>query len=232
MRARMESMDLLANNLANASTAGFKADREFYSLYAAAEAIEPGQDQISTLPVIERQWTDFNQGTLTQTGNSLDFALNGKGFFKVQRGNDTLLTRSGNFRLSAAGELQTQDGYALKTKDGKTIVANGRGPLDVNAGGSVTQSGQVLGQLDLADVVDAAALEKLGSTYFKFDPRSTAPVSAETQVQQGQLEGANVSSADSAVRLVSIMRQFEMLQRAVGIGAEMNRKAVEEVAKV
>lgn len=83
LRARMESLDLLANNVANASTGGYKADREFYSLYAAPEA-----DDGSTMPVIERPWVDLSQGVLQTTGNSLDVALNGKGFFSVQAPTD------------------------------------------------------------------------------------------------------------------------------------------------
>src|SRR5437588_4595236 len=82
LRARMESLDLLANNIANASTGGYKADREFYSLYAAPEALDA--DSVSTMPVIERPWIDLSQGVIHSTGNSLDVALSGKGFLSVQ----------------------------------------------------------------------------------------------------------------------------------------------------
>src|SRR3954451_1263983 len=76
LRARMESLDLLANNIANASTGGYKADREFYGLYRAPEG-----DSDSTMPLIERHWIDPSQGTLHGTGNPLDVALSGRGFF-------------------------------------------------------------------------------------------------------------------------------------------------------
>src|SRR5947199_6209968 len=79
LRARMESLELLANNVANASTGGYKADREFYGLYAAPEADDNG----STMPLIERPWTDLSQGPLQSTGNPLDLALTGRGFFAV-----------------------------------------------------------------------------------------------------------------------------------------------------
>src|ERR1035441_9693053 len=81
LRARMESLDLLANNIANASTGGYKADREFYSLYVAPETA--GNDSPSTMPLIERPWVDHAQGALRSTGNPLDVALSGKGFFSV-----------------------------------------------------------------------------------------------------------------------------------------------------
>src|SRR5271165_4333912 len=81
LRARMDSLDLLANNMANSSTGGYKADREFYSLYMAPEAQASGSS--TTMPVVERPWTDLSQGLLTNTGNALDVALSGKGFFTV-----------------------------------------------------------------------------------------------------------------------------------------------------
>src|ERR1700690_2723679 len=81
MRARMESLDMLANNLANTETGGYKTDREFYNLYVSAEAAGLGDGPAATLPVIERPWTDFSQGTLRATGSPLDLALSGKGFF-------------------------------------------------------------------------------------------------------------------------------------------------------
>ena len=91
LRARMESLDLLANNVANASTGGYKADREFYSLYVAPEAQDAGP--ASTMPVIERPWVDWSQGTVYPTGNPLDLALSGRSvasgvyFYRLQAGN-------------------------------------------------------------------------------------------------------------------------------------------------
>jgi flagellar basal-body rod protein FlgF len=97
LRARMESLDLLANNIANASTGGYKADREFYSLNVAPEAA--GNQPSTTMPLIERPWVDHAQGALHSTGNPLDVALDGKGFFAVNGPSGPLYTRNGNFRL-------------------------------------------------------------------------------------------------------------------------------------
>src|SRR6476620_7268767 len=92
LRSRMESLDLLANNIANASTSGFKADREFYNLYMAAEQ-EGGDSAPSVQPVIEKHWTDFSQGALTATANPLDVALSGPGFFGVAGPSGAMYTR-------------------------------------------------------------------------------------------------------------------------------------------
>src|SRR5947209_4068051 len=111
LRARMESLDLLANNVANASTGGYKADREFYSLYVAPEAQD--NNPLSTMPVIERPWIDLSQGVVQSTGNALDVALTGKGFFSIQGPGGPLYTRNGNFRMASDGKLVTSDGYAV-----------------------------------------------------------------------------------------------------------------------
>src|SRR3954452_15433276 len=85
MRARMESLEMLANNLANVETGGYKADREFYSLYIGAAASgDPQTGDVARLPVIENHWTDLSQGVLRTTGNPLDFAIDGEGLFTVQ----------------------------------------------------------------------------------------------------------------------------------------------------
>src|SRR5690348_16225903 len=100
LRARMESLDLLADNVANAATGGYKADREFYTLYTAPEA-----EDSNTMPLIEKPWIDLSQGLVHETGNPLDLALSGKGFFAVDGPSGPLYTRNGSFQLAADGRL-------------------------------------------------------------------------------------------------------------------------------
>jgi flagellar basal-body rod protein FlgF len=237
LKARMDSLDMLANNVANAGTAGFKTDREFYSLYASEEArlaAEQGSSpELSQLPVVERQWTDLSQGTLVSTSSPLNLALDGRGFFSLNGPSGKLLTRNGTFRLSKSGQIETQDGYTLRNRlDGKPIQVDPDQPVEVSPDGTVHQQGQEIGQIEILDPNQPGALAKLGNTYFMLaDPRVTL-AAADAQVRQGNLEQANVPVAEAAVRLVSVLRQFEMLQRAMTLGAEMNRQAMEEVARV
>ena len=228
LRARMESLDLLANNIANASTGGYKADREFYSLYVAPEA-EGG----TTMPLIERPWVDHAQGMLHATGNPLDVGLSGKGFFGVNGPSGPLYTRNGNFRVSADSKLTSAEGYTVRDSQGAPITVQGTRPLEIARDGTVTQDGVVTGKLEIVNFATTAGLAKQGSSYFRIaDPALRPTATAETSVEQGQLEAANTGSAEAAVRLVSVMRQFEMLQKAVTIGSEMSKRAIEEVAKV
>ena len=231
MRARMESLELLANNLANVETGGFKADREFYSLYTSADAsADPQTGVFTTLPVIESHWTDLAQGDFHATGSPLDFAIDGDGLFAIQTPRGVRYTRNGNFRISAAGVLTTTEGSAVQAKGGGQIKLQPGIPVEVSTDGSVRQSGQVTGQLDLA-AFDRFAINKEGHNYFALVPGSK-PKPAVGTVLQGKLEASNVGGPESAVRLIAIMRQFEMLSKAMSIGNELNRRAIEEVARV
>jgi flagellar basal-body rod protein FlgF len=238
MQARIQSLDMLANNIANTGTSGFKADSEYYNLYASPDALAAAADgthpAATESPVIERQWTDFSQGTLIETGNSLDLAISGSGFFTVDGPSGPLYTRNGSFRLAQDGQIETRQGYPVrvKTPDGKPLKLDRAKPVQIGKNGAVRQEGVELGQIQLVAFNKPADLDKLGSTYFMMsDPHETKPASA-SQVEQGMLETSNVPVARAAVRLVSVMRQFEMLQKAISLGNDMDRQAIEEVAKV
>ncbi len=220
----MESLDMLANNIANSGTVGFKTDKEFYSLYE------------QELPVIQKQWTDFSQGVLTPTGSALDLALSGQGFFALNSPRGTIYTRGGQFQVSKSNQLQTAEGYTLRDtmNNGLPITVDPTQSIEIAKDGTVQQNGQTVGQIEIGGVENPAqALAKMGGTYFIGSSQSFTPTpEPDTEVHQGALEQSNVPVADSAVRLVSIMRQFEMLQKAMTVGADMDKQAVQEVAKV
>src|SRR5580704_8991055 len=134
LRSRMDSLDLLANNMSNASTGGYKADREFYSLYTAGEAQDSGSS--TTMPLVQQPWTDLSQGPISSTGNSLDVALSGQGFFSVAGPNGTLYTRNGGFHLAANGQLVTTDGYSVRSVTGTPLTAQSTLPLTISQDGT------------------------------------------------------------------------------------------------
>jgi len=231
LRSRMESLDLLANNMANASTGGYKADREFYALYTAPEAEDA--EAPAAMPLVQQPWIDLSQGPIANTGNSLDVALSGQGFFSVSGPNGTLYTRNGGFHVAANGQLVTADGYPVRSTAGAPLTAQAALPIDISRDGTLTQDGQPIGQLDIADFTGTAGVAKQGGNYFRaVDPKVKPSAPSDTTVEQGKLEASNTGTAESAVRLVSIMRQFEMLQKAVMIGNDMSKQAIEQVAKV
>ena len=232
MRTSLESLDMLGNNLANVQTNGYKLDREFYDLYTSADALAGGDYDPTRMPDIVKNWTDYSQGNLQQTSNQLDFAVAGQGFFAVNGPNNaTLYTRDGSFRLSTTGQLTTREGYAVRDRNGNAIQLDPAQPISVDGAGTISQAGQNVAQLQLASFGNPDQLSKQGATYFRFSGQPTDIQTATGEVQQGKIEGSNVAPAESAVRLVSVMRQFEMLQKAMSIGTDMNRQAIEEVAR-
>ncbi|MBL8178964.1 MAG: flagellar hook basal-body protein [Bryobacterales bacterium] len=233
LRARIESLDLLANNIANANTAGFKADREFYSTYLAEESLDGPEGTMPVQsPVVEKNWTDFQQGVTIATGSPLDVALAGPGFFALQTANGPVYTRNGNFRLQPDGLLTAASGDSVLNAEGKTIRLDPRQPISIDQTGTIRQGGAIVARLSVTDFEDRSQLQKAGASVFRYDASLPPPRTAISKVEQGRLENANFQPAESAVRLVNVMRQFEMLQKAIALGSEMNRRAIEEVAKI
>jgi flagellar basal-body rod protein FlgF len=233
LQASMDSMDMLANNIANASTGGFKADREFYSTYLAPEIQNGAQETVGESPVVQRQWTDFTQGTMVPTGNPTDLALAGSGFFAVNGPNGTLYTRNGNLQLSSSGVLLTAEGYPVQLTNGKTLQADSGTPITVATDGSISQEGNLLGQLQVVDFNDQSKLSRATGPYFQnSDPKANPAVASQAAVYQGKIENSNAQPAESAARMVLLLRHYEMLQRAIRIGSEMNQQAAQEVARI
>ncbi len=226
----MDSLDLMANNIANAETSGYKADREFYSLYASSEASGANSLDASQLPVIEKTFTDYTQGILTTTSNPLDFAIQGSGFFAVDAPGGTSYTRNGIFRMSAAGTIVDEDGYNVLNTSGQPITVNPALPVTVLPDGTILQSGQPLGTMDLVEFAPGDLVKK-GKMMFGLGNSTVKPKPGTGQILQGKTEASNVTSAESTVGLVNVMRQFEMLQKAANIAGEMDRKAITDVAK-
>lgn len=232
MRSRTESLDILANNLANAGAPGFKADREFYNVYVSADAASGDpRANLAEEPVTERHWTDFAQGSLATTGNPLDIALSGKGFLGVDSPGGPLYTRDGNLRISPRGLLETQDSYPLRSVNGKPIVLDRSKQVEIGPNGMVRQDGLDVAQLEIVDVRNVADLSKKGGNYFGFSG-SAPPPPSKAEVLQGKIETANFQPAESAVRIIAIMRQFEGLQKAMSVAVDMNRKATDDIARV
>lgn len=233
LRSRTEALELVANNLANANTAGYKADREFHSTYVAAAALDgPEGTMPAVSPLIQSNWIDFEQGISIPTGSQLDVNISGKGFFVVEGSHGKLFTRNGNFQLGSDGVLLSQTRDRILGQDGKPIQLQPQQPVDIGSDGTIRQNGLVVGKIATVDFDNPQALRKAGSTYFRLDNAATTPKPVTAALEQGRLESANFQPAETAVRLVSVMRQFETLQRAISLGNDMNRHAVEEVAKI
>ncbi len=233
LRARMESLDLLANNLANSSTLGYKADREVYSIYLGSDAQPGSAGNLALLPFAKRSWIDLTQGTLQPTGDPLTVGLAGQGFLVADSPKGPLFTRNGTLQVSPKGVLLGPEGYPLRGNNGSPIRIDPARQFEIAKDGSVTQEGVTVGRLAVVRFLKTDALVKQGAHYLiTVDPIEKPVPAPDVEIHQGKAESSNVAVAEAAVRLVSVMRQFEMLQKAIALGGEMNRKGIEELAKV
>jgi len=235
MRSRMQTLDLLANNIANTSTSGYKADQESYNLYFgddAWDAFNEGRPPGNEMPVVQRNWTDLSQGTLLETASPYDVALASSGFFVVTTSGGPLFTRNGHFRVSKNGRLETQDGFAVQNREGTEIVIDPSLPFKISKNGEIQQAGNTVAQFKVVSIDQSDGLTKQSGAYFQLTPAAKASELSDPEIQQGRLESSNVPPAQAAVKLVSVMRQFEMLQKAVLLASQMNERTFSEVAKI
>jgi len=167
MRARMEALEVLGNNIANAPTSGYKADREFYRLFSTAEArLDVPAGERPWMPVVEGSVIDFGQGPLIQTVGPLDVALSGPGFLVVQTPNGELYTRSGSLQRSSTGVLSTLDGHPVVGSRGEQILLSATGEIDIGPDGTVSVDSLVAGQLHMVEFPGRSPLTKVGRSYF------------------------------------------------------------------
>jgi flagellar basal-body rod protein FlgF len=228
----MESLEILANNLANSTTAGFKADREAYGLFVGPDAT--GEPPL-TVPVTERNWTDHTQGPLQSTGKPTDLALSGRGFFVLGGRANPSYSRAGSFRVAPNGILESGDGRPVLDTLNRPIQLAANSDIRITPGGEVHQNGAAVAQLRIVEFPRTEALTKEGSSTFALPPDAPLAdqpgVARQVQVYQGYLEAPNVHAAESAVRMIHVLRQFESLQRAMTMTSEMNQKVLDEVVK-
>lgn len=176
--------------------------------------------------------TDFSQGVLEETGNSLNLALKGQGFFKVITSEgDELYTRNGSFTLNPNGEIITEEGHFLAGQWG-SILAQG-GSFQISNSGQIIIDGQVEDQIEIVDIANLKDLRKLGEGYFTI--AEGAELEAKPflgEVLQGYLEGSNVNPVREMVEMINIYRTYESNQKVVRSYDELLQRAVNDIGKL
>jgi flagellar basal-body rod protein FlgF len=224
MVAKYDALDVAANNLANAGTPGYKGQDEFYRTYSAAMGssnLGPLNLAINDYGVLGGDSTNLDPGTIHETGNPLDIALQGKGFLVVKTKAGDRYTRDGSLRVNAKGILTTQAGAPVMGLIPKPNGKPSEGPISVPQGtisigptGVISVGGSIVGQLKIVDFPQGTRIMLDGDNYY------SAPVSAETpaatpQVKQGALEASNVDPMSEIVGVILLERETEMLQSAI-----------------
>lgn len=232
--AAMRRLDIISNNLANANTAGFKKDKMSFEGMLAGSVNPPAVPQNTTAdPILQREnvYIDYSSGPISQTGNPLDLALDGDGFFAVATPEGTAYTRQGNFRLSADGTLVTSDGYPLQGQGGGAIKIQGS-HIDIDSKGAVMVDGTQVGTLSLVDFEKPYKLDKIGGTLFVPSGQQEPAPAAKTLIQQGHIEGSNVETISEMVQMIETNRYFEACQRVIRGYDDMAAKAANDLGKL
>jgi flagellar basal-body rod protein FlgG len=225
-----ERMDVVANNLANVNTNGFKrSDIAFNQRMSAEQAKHRDQIKIDPLPVGEtKTYIEYTQGPIQQTSNPLNFALDGSGFFTIQTPNGTAYTRDGAFTMNEHGYLTTIDGY---------FVMGNRGPIQVEGKSfSVSEDGQivvdnfVMNQLTIQNFNITDLIQDGNNLYL---PRHEFIANTETTavVRQGFIEASNVNIVKEMIAMIAINRQYQANEKAIKTADEALNKSVNQIAR-
>lgn len=232
-------LDVVSNNLANATTVGFKKEgltsQSFDEMMAIKVRDESGIynqyiGNVSLGVKIGETYRDYEQGSFRETGENFDLALGGKGFFSISFTNkagqtSTMYTRDGNFSITKEGFLVTKDGDYVLGEGGIIQLPTDAAQISIGRDGVITADGQEVDRLALADFEDYNYLEKYGENLYRALPTATQK-EAEATVYQGYLEQSNVNVVSEMVEMITISRAFEANQKAMNAADDTMKKAV------
>lgn len=218
MMAQEERLSLISNNMANASTPGFKKDVPVFEGY-----------------LVKQSKTYFAEGPFEMTGQDLDAALHGPGFFQIETVAGIRYARNGNFKVNSTGQIVTQDGEPLI---GAGFVPEGSLKVIIEPEGrvqAINQDGEavVIGQIELVEFDDPNMLIKEGyDLYVPKSPDFLPQPAAATTVEQGFLEKSNVNPVNEMVQMIELHRIYEALQKIVHTKQEMDEQAIGQLGKI
>jgi flagellar basal-body rod protein FlgF len=231
--SRTQELDAIANNLANASTVGYRAVQTVFSSVladAGNTASSPLNHAINNYGILSGTTLDQSQGALEKTGNDLDVAVEGSGYFAVQTANGPMYTRSGSFQVSAKGQLVTSTGDTVMGDKGPITMMPG--PVSISPDGTISSNGAVTGKLKLVEFAPGTNLTSAGGTYYSA-PTGSEMAATHSDVRQGMLESSNVNPVAGMVALVNAQRSAEMMQKALTMfNSEIDKTATTDLPKV
>ena len=226
MLAQEQRLNQIANNLANVNTTGYKKENiTFWEMMFKAADNRPRVGK--ALKVI----IDQQQGPAEQTDNPLDFAINGRGFFKIQTPNGIRYTRNGNFTLNGVGQLSTTDGNLVLGDGGPIVLKNDK--ISVAKNGQISANGRIINKLSLVTFADLHNLTKEGANLFKLKAGSArAGQASSPDIQQGYLEGSNVNIIKGMTEMIDLQRSYQAQQKAIQTIDEIDQQSIAKVGNL
>jgi flagellar basal-body rod protein FlgF len=234
-------LDVVANNIANVNTAGFKADSSLFEEYLMPGAHEDnfvGRDRRLSYVQDRGTYRDFGQGASEQTGNPLDVAITGNGFLVVQTAGGERYTRDGGLHVNNLGQLVTAAGDAVQGTSGPIVLQPTDHDVNVSPDGTVTvveangRTDAPRGKLRLVSFADAQKLLKEGSNLYSAGEGGTAQPDVKSQLQQGYIEKSNVSSVAEMSRMIEVTRAYTQMSTLLQQESDLHKSAIEKLADV
>ncbi len=223
----MQEMRALANNIANSSTTGFRAEGVMFSEHI--KALGPGADSLSMATAAVRD-TVMTQGSLSQTGGTFDLAIEGDGFFLIETPNGQRLTRAGAFGPNENGDLVTPDGYQVLDAGGAPVfVPQGVGRIGISPDGTISAGGQPIGQIGLVTPTDPNQMFREGGVMF--EARGGFEPAPDGRMLQGFLEDSNVNPILQVSRMIEVQRAYELGQNFLDKEDERIRGVIEAIRR-
>lgn len=233
--ALQRQMDVVANNLANINTTGFKAERVLFEDY-----IMPNASDKSFLPPDQalhytQDWAtmhDVTPGAFIQTGGQFDVALTGDGFLTVNTPNGPRYTRNGSMHLDNTGTLVTADGYQVLSQSGPITFAANETDISITPQGAIVSSAGTKGKLQLVEFNNAQTLTHEGNSLFVASANDPGAPALKTRVTQGMLEQSNVSGVAETADMIRINRSYEMISQFIKRQDELQATAIRRLGDV
>jgi flagellar basal-body rod protein FlgF len=234
-------LDVVANNIANVNTAGFKADSSLFEEYLMPGAHEDnfiGRDRRVSYVQDRGTFRDFTQGASDQTGNPLDVAVSGNGFLVVQTAGGERYTRDGGMQINSQGQLVTATGNPVLGNAGPIVFQPTDHDINVSPDGTITvvegngRTDALRGKLRLVSFADAQKLLKEGSNLYSAGEGGAAQADTKSQVQQGYIEKSNVSSVAEMSRMIEVTRAYTQISTLLQQESDLHKSAIEKLADV
>jgi len=232
--ARTQALDIAATNLSNASTPGYRSEQEYFRSVLLGPDAQDSQlgKTVNNFGLLGGDLLNLSQGAIQQTGNPLDLAVEGEGFFMVQSPNGPRYTRDGGFHRTPQGQLVTEAGDAVLSSTGQKIPLP-PGQVTVGADGTVSVAGGVVAMVGVYTFPKGTQLTPEGVNRY-VAPEDVKPViSKNGTIHQGAIEGANQGVIPGTMNLMLIQREAEMMQKALTVfHTEFNKIATEDLPRV
>jgi flagellar basal-body rod protein FlgF len=234
-------LGVIANNIANVNTAGYKADQSLFEEYLSSGAHEDnfiGRDRRVSYVQDRGTYTDFSQGSMQQTGNPLDVSIEGGGYLAVQTASGEQYTRDGNLQINSQGQLTTVGGDVVLGNGGPIVFQPTDHDINISPDGTITvvegsaRVDSIRGKMRVVNFANPQALRKQGSNLYSANAAGAAQVDQKSTVRQGYIEKSNVNAVGEMSRMIEVSRAYAQIANTLQQQSDLHKNAISQLAEI